>query len=212
MICPVCRVPNAEQFIEIDGHQYFRCIECRARFLDKKHFPNAVEEREQYELHENRIDDPCYRAYLDRLADPLKLKLRPNSQGLDYGCGPGPALAAMMREAQHDVTVYDPFFAPNAAALRRQYDFVTCTEVVEHFHTPAKEFERLDDLLRPNAWLAIMTCFQTDDAKFRNWHYRKDPTHVVFYRRETFEWLAAKRSWTIEIPRKDIVLLRKPAS
>ena len=37
-------------------------------------------------------------------------------------------------------------------------------------------------LVRPGGWLAVMTCFQTDDARFAGWHYRKDPTHVVFYR------------------------------
>ena len=54
-----------------------------------------------------------------------------------------------------------------------------------------------------------MTCFLTDDSQFDNWYYRKDPTHVVFYARETFEIIAEQRDWTCEIPTKDIVLFCK---
>jgi taurine dioxygenase len=56
---------------------------------------------------------------------------------------PGPALAAMLREAGHEVALYDPFFAPDPAPLAAIYDFVTCTETAEHFHDPRAEFARL---------------------------------------------------------------------
>jgi len=135
----------------------------------------------------------------------------PTAQGLDYGCGPGPALAMMLREAGHPMQAWDPFFAPDPDALVRRYDFVTCTEVVEHFHSPAAEFARLDALLRPGGWLGITTCLQTEDARFAAWHYRRDPTHVVFYRAVTFEVIAARFGWRCELPEKDVVLMHKPA-
>ena len=50
--------------------------------------------------------------------------------GLDFGAGPGPALAAMMSEDGFDVAIYDPFFQPDAEALQRKYDFITSTETV----------------------------------------------------------------------------------
>jgi hypothetical protein len=56
-----------------------------------------------------------------------------------------------------------------------------------------------------------MTCFQTDDARFGSWHYRRDPTHVIFYREETMRHLADLFGWTCEIPEKDVALMRKPA-
>jgi hypothetical protein len=116
----------------------------------------------------------------------------------------------MLREAGHDMTLYDPFFHNDPAAFEQTYDFITCTEVAEHFHHPAEEFDRLDSLLRPGGWLALMTCFQTDDDSFADWHYRRDPTHVVFYRPATLQMIAAKRSWTCEIPVKDVALMHKP--
>lgn len=207
--CLVCAAP-AEHFLEVSGRAYFRCATCEARFLAPAHFPSRPDEQAHYLLHENEVDDPRYRRFLSKLATPLRDRLQPQSEGLDYGCGPGPALAAMLREAGHRVALYDPFFAPDPAPLARSYDFVTCTEVAEHFHNPAAEFDRLRHMVRPGGWLAVMTCFQTDDARFATWHYRMDPTHVVFYRAATFDYLARQWGWTCDIPAKDVALLRRP--
>lgn len=208
--CSVCRTPGPVHFMHVDERDYWRCETCQARFIDVAHWPMRAEEQAQYNLHENDPDDPGYRRFLAKLADPLLAKLKPASFGLDYGCGPGPALAAMLREAGHEAALYDPFFYPDPAPLADMFDFITCTEVVEHFHHPADEFDRLGALLRPGGWLAVMTCFQTDDSRFANWHYRKDPTHVVFYREETFRTISALRGWACEIVVKDVALLQKP--
>lgn len=45
-----------------------------------------------------------------------------------------------------------------------------------------------------------MTCFQTDDARFAAWHYRRDPTHVVFYRESAFRRIAERFGWRCEVP------------
>jgi len=166
--CPVCRAPSPAHFLRVDERDYLRCRSCEARFLDPDQRPGPTDERAHYLLHENNPGDPRYRKFLSRLVKPLLEKLGPQCRGLDYGCGPGPALAAMLREAGHDMALYDPFFR-------------------------------------------VMTCFQTDDALFANWHYRKDPTHVVFYREATFEVIAEQRGWACEIPVKDVVLMLKPA-
>lgn len=207
--CPVCTTP-ATHFLQAEGRDYFRCPACQARFLDPAWHPSPEAEHATYLLHENDAHDPRYRRFLSKLSDPLMARLPPMSQGLDYGCGPGPALAHMLREAGHDVSLFDPFFAPDATPLNLAHDFVTCTEVVEHFHHPAAEFDRLRQLVRPGGWLAVMTCFQTDDARFANWHYRKDPTHVVFYREDTFRYLANLWGWACESPVKDVVLMQRP--
>jgi SAM-dependent methyltransferase len=210
--CPVCRVPRPRPFLRVDARDYWRCETCEARFLDPRQRLSPQEERAHYLHHQNHPDDPRYRRFLSRLAVPLLERLPPGLRGLDYGCGPGPALAAMLREAGHEVAVYDPFFRPDPAPLRERYDFITCSEAAEHFHDPAGEFDLFDRLLRPGGWLGLMTCFQTDDARFAAWHYRRDPTHVIFYREATLRWIAAARGWTCEIPAKDIALMRKPDS
>ena len=216
--CPVCRDCNAQPFLRASGMDmdYWRCGVCQSTFLDPRHYLTAEEEAARYALHENDPNDAGYRRFLSRLVDPLLVRLVPGSSGLDFGCGPGfgeseaPALAAMLREAGHSVALFDPAFAPDRAALGRTYDFITATEVVEHFHAAADEFDRLDGLLRPGGLLAVMTGFQSDDDGFVEWHYRRDPTHVVFFREETLRLIAERRGWACEIPVKDVALMRKP--
>jgi SAM-dependent methyltransferase len=208
--CPLCAGRRIERFANVQQRDYWRCSVCALRYLDPAQRPDAETQRAEYLLHRNTPVDTGYRRFLSRLTGPLLERLHPGCEGLDYGCGPGPALAAMLGEAGHRLALYDPFFRDDTAALTRRYDFVTCTEVVEHFHDPAGEFAPLDGLLRPGGWLAVMTCFQTDDARFAGWHYRRDPTHVAFYRAETFDWLARRHDWRCEIPVKDVALLHKP--
>lgn len=207
--CPLCGAESTLFFTEA-GRDYFRCPVCELRFLDPAHHPAPEVEKAHYLTHENDVDDPAYRRFLSRLADPLITRLPPGARGLDHGCGPGPALAGMLREAGHAVALYDPFFAPDPAPLAGTYDFVTCTETAEHFHHPAEEFARLHALIRPGGWLAVMTCFQTDDARFAAWRYRKDPTHVVFYRAASFHHLAGLWGWSCTVPVKDVVLMQRP--
>jgi SAM-dependent methyltransferase len=205
----VCRSCCPKPFTSVSGRDYWRCDRCEARFLDPRQVPSRQAEYEHYLHHENDPDDQGYRRFLSRLADPLLEKLPPNLRGLDYGCGPGPALAAMFREAGHEMALYDPFFHPDPSPLSGTYDFITCTEVAEHFHRPAAEFDRLDDLLAPGGWLGLMTCFQTEDDRFAAWRYRTDPTHVVFYRETTLHRVSADRGWSCEIPTKDVALMQK---
>lgn len=207
--CPVCRTEATAPFFPPGDRDYRLCPRCAAVFLDPALLPDRETERERYLLHENDPDDGGYRSFLSRLADPLLRRLPPGREGLDYGCGPGPALARILEEAGHRVRLYDPFFHPDRAALQGNYDFITCSETVEHFHDPAGEFARLDALLRPGGWLAIMTAFRPADRDFAGWHYRLDPTHVVFYREETFRCLGRRFGWECEFPGPDVLLARK---
>jgi SAM-dependent methyltransferase len=188
---------------------YWRCGACLATFLDPCLRPSAERELAEYRLHRNHETDIVYRQFLSRLTVPLLERLPAGRQGLDFGCGPEPVLATLLREAGHSVALYDPFFRPDRAVLERRYDFIACSEVVEHFHHPASEFKMLDDLLEPDGYLAVMTQFQTDDARFADWHYRRDLTHVVFYRAHTLAWLAERHGWRCEFPVRNVALMRK---
>lgn len=149
---------------------------------------------------------------MSRLCDPLLERLPAGVEGLDYGSGPGPTLSFMLAERGFEIAIYDPFFAPDPEALRRSYDFITCTEVVEHFHAPGDELDRLNRLLRPGGWLGVMTELLREGCAFENWHYVRDPTHVCFYRPETMQWIARRYGWTLDVPHPNVALFRKQAS
>ena len=180
-------------------------------FVPPAFYLDRAAERAEYERHENHVDDPGYRRFLARLAEPLQARLPAASHGLDFGCGPAPALATMLREAGHRVACYDSFFHPEERVLTGFYDFVTATEVVEHLHQPGAELERLWGLLRPGGWLALMTKLVIDADAFARWHYIRDPTHVCFFSAETFHWWASRHAAVPQRCADDVVLLRKPA-
>jgi SAM-dependent methyltransferase len=207
--CIVCDSLSACFFVRVEGDRYSRCSACQATFLDPAQRLPIEEEHECYRRHRNDPEDEGYRRFLAKLVDPLLQWLAPRARGLDYGCGQGPALACMLREAGHRVRVFDPLFFPDPEPLDDRYDFITCTETIEHFHRPAEELARFDRMLRPGGWLALMTCFQTDDERFARWHYRRDRTHVVFYREATLRHIARRFGWTCEVPVKDVALMQK---
>ncbi len=207
--CPVCRAGRSSRLLEVERRCYWRCPECLATFLQPDQRPDRKAEKDEYDQHRNSVNDPGYRAFLAPAARALSDRVAAGGQILDYGCGPGPALAAMLTEHGYNVSLYDPIYQPDTAALGRRYDAITCTEVVEHFHHPAEEFRHLNDLLRPNGWLIVMTRFQTDDARFARWHYRRDPTHVVFYRPQTFAAVGRQLNWEVQCKPPQLALIRK---
>jgi 2-polyprenyl-3-methyl-5-hydroxy-6-metoxy-1,4-benzoquinol methylase len=183
---------------------------CGLIVVAEAHWLPRAEEKARYDLHQNSPEDEGYRAFLGRLVAPLGDRLAPGSRGLDFGCGPGPTLSVMLEEMGHSVALYDPFYKPDRDVLEGVYDFVTATEVFEHLRRPRQEAELLWSLLRPGGLLGIMTRLVPDDVDFATWRYKDDDTHIAFYARRTFEWLAAKLKARVDILEPDVVLLHKP--
>lgn len=207
--CPLCLSRLLSDFFRDKRRNYLRCADCQLVFVPSAQHLSASEEKAIYDLHENQLDDPGYRRFLSRLALPLSDRLAPQSTGLDYGCGPGPLLASMLREQGHNVAIYDPFYANHPQLLQASYDFITCTEVIEHFRQPHPEFQRLFKLLNPSGLLAIMTKLVIDADAFSRWHYKNDLTHVSFFSEATLQWLANQYRCQLEFVAKDAIIFRK---
>ncbi len=126
-------------------------------------------------------------------------------EGLDFGCGPGPALAHELERLGFFMNLYDLYYQPDTTPLNRQYDFVTCTEVIEHFNHPAKPVEQLFSLVKESGVLAIMTKLVIDQERFKSWHYKNDLTHVSFFSQQTFLWLADKYNCDVTFVDKDVI-------
>lgn len=208
--CPVCGGGQSTPTASVAGRDYLRCADCHLSFMLPAHRLSCESERAYYRLHQNDPADAGYRRFLSKLADPLIRSLPPGARGLDYGCGPGPTLSVMLGEAGFAVRDYDPCFVPDEAALLDTYDFITCTETVEHFHRPSHEFARLDELLKPGGCLAVMTETLESAPAFGRWWYVRDPTHVCFYATETMRWIANSRSWRMVGPARNVTFFLKP--
>lgn len=188
--CPLCSGIQSDCFYtKPSGERYRSCFRCGVVFLEPQFLLEHGEEERRYLLHRNDIEDPKYRQFLEPVAQAISDRVSVPSRGLDFGCGPGPLLAKMLGERGYEMFVYDPQFFPHHKVLDLAYDFVTCTEVVEHFHRPKEEFLRLSNLLKPGGCLVVMTETIEDLNRFEAWHYHRDPTHVVFYGTRSFEYI-----------------------
>ena len=209
MPCPLCAAP-AHWLLDDRKRSYWQCEKCLMVHVPKRWQLSAEQEKAEYDRHENHPDDPGYRRFLSRLAEPLLQRLPAASSGLDFGCGPGPALAVMLREHGHQVALHDLYYHPNPEALRQQWDFITATEVVEHLAAPREVLEQLWQCLKPGGWLGLMTKRVSNPEAFRTWHYKSDPTHISFFSEQSFRWLATRWQAELEVIGADVVLLRKP--
>tara|TARA_B100000965_G_C19540862_1_gene735518 strand:+ start:363 stop:995 length:633 start_codon:yes stop_codon:yes gene_type:complete len=209
MECIVCKSNLTDIFLVVDQKTYWECNTCDAKFLDKDHYIDRKAEKNHYLKHENYINDKHYKNFLSQLYNPLKKILSKNDEGLEFGCGHGPALAYMIKSDGFKIDLYDPFFYPNKKVFKKKYNFITCTEVVEHFYSPFKEFKILDNLLKAQGCLGIMTSFFNEKLSFKNWYYRRDPTHVVFYSQQTFKYIASEKNWDCYFVGKNVVLMKK---
>ncbi|MBY8275860.1 class I SAM-dependent methyltransferase [Vibrio fluvialis] len=208
--CPLCHSDDIHAYYEDAHRAYLQCQPCQLVFVNPEHRLSAQREKAFYDLHENDPNDAGYRRFLSRVCTPMLERVAPHSQGLDFGCGPGPTLSLMLEEAGYQVALYDIFYHPNEQALATTYDFMTATEVIEHLHDPHRVWQQWLNLVKPGGWIGLMTKMVKDVDAFATWHYKNDLTHVIFFSRHTFEYLAERDQLELEFIGNDVILLRKP--
>ena len=207
--CPLCGGSDLALYFKDSHRVYLACPNCCLVSVPGQYYLTPEAEKKEYDLHDNDPADPGYQRFLSRLSRPLLERLGPGQRGLDFGCGPGPALHQLLQAHGHTVDLYDPFYANDRDVFLNTYDFIVATEVVEHLHRPGQVFDRLFGLLRRGGWLGIMTKLIRDKAAFSRWHYIRDLTHVCFYHRQTFVYISQKYKAGLCFVDDDVILLQK---
>lgn len=190
--CKICPSKVRPIYDQQYDHNYYCCDNCEFIFLDERKIISPEKEKKEYSFHENSFDNEGYvnmfREFIAKAIRPHKSKIK---TALDFGSGPGPVLAGLLRQEGFKVDVYDKYFAPEKVYLNKKYDLITATEVFEHLSDPLTTLKLLKSHLNENGILAIMTLFhQNNDEHFKNWWYRRDSTHISFYTPKTFEYMA----------------------
>jgi len=207
--CPLCENINSQHYYKDKIRDYFQCTQCQLVFVPKSQYLDSESEKSIYDQHENDPEDEGYRRFLSRCTIPLSQKIKSNSIGLDFGCGPGPTLSMMLQESGHTMTLYDIYYYPDNQVLKKTYDFITATEVIEHLYYPNEVWQQWLNLVKPSGWIAIMTKLVKNVEAFSKWHYKNDLTHVCFYSHDTFRYLAERDKLQLEFVGNDVILLRK---
>ena len=188
VICPLCNSTSTLS-CEKPKHLFYKCNNCDGIFRPKDTFLTAEEEKEHYEKHNNDVFDERYQNFVSPIVDAILQDFPPEAKGLDFGSGTGPVIAKMLLDKGFQVINYDLFFANDVSLLKEKYDYVSCCEVMEHFHHPYQEFELLKSLLLPKGKLYCKTEVYSNQKPFENWYYKDDFTHVFIYQPKTLEWI-----------------------
>ncbi|MBK9291093.1 MAG: class I SAM-dependent methyltransferase [Bacteroidetes bacterium] len=178
--CPLCR-GSSVYFHKQKDRVFFICTQCGGVFVPAWHHPSAEAEFQRYLKHRNDVHNPGYKASVQPVIDYIQQNYAPSHQGLDFGCGPASAVMYWLKEAGYNIVGYDPFFEPSTRLEEENYDYITCTEVIEHFRRPAETFGLLYSLLRPGGQLVCTTKLLPETGDFKNWYYKNDLTHLFFY-------------------------------
>ncbi len=197
--CKICAAGTKPLWDEQFKISYFFCSRCQYIFIDEKEIVSPEQEIALYKQHNNTLENEGYvnmfEAFISKTILPYQERIK---RVMDFGCGPGPVLAELLKRRGFEVDVYDPYFYPETIFEQRNYDLITATEVFEHLKDPLETARLLRGHLNPCGILAVMTLFHPGEASaFKKWWYRHDPTHISFFQPQTFKALADRLGFRV---------------
>ncbi len=206
--CIVCSTKVDKKIAELDHYSILKCPECSLRFLDP--MPSAECLTEFYSSHENfshyaKVADRKLRsgsAKIKRL-----MKYNRGRTFIDIGCSTGANVEAA-RRLGFDATGIDlcqesinfaqknfpaaKFKLGTVESLDEKFDFVFCTEVLEHVTKPHEFIESIAQIMNSGAILYMTT---PDAGHFRvprdfaRWKHVHAPDHLAYYQLPTIKRL-----------------------
>jgi SAM-dependent methyltransferase len=187
---------------------FLHCPQCDLIFVPESHHLSPEQEVSRYKMHRNTLSNEGYVGmFLEKIA--MVHKYCPDVKSvLDYGCGPTPVLAELLKRDGFSCEIFDPYFFP--VFPEGSYDLVISTEVFEHLREIKAELQRIRTLIKQGGYLAVMTSQHDVVSDFENWWYKNDPTHICFLGGRTFEWLANEFGFDIIYQdNKNFIILNK---
>ena len=211
-LCKICQNKTRTIRDEKKNLSYYRCLSCGFVYLDDNSVIDSVSEKKQYELHNNSFESLGYvkmfKDFIEEAISPYEHNIK---IALDFGCGPGPVLAELLRRKGMEVDQYDLYFSPQKVYEAKKYDLITSTEVFEHLQKPIEVLETLVQHIHDNGYIVLMTKFPPkDDTTFLNWWYKRDVTHISFFTPKSFEIMAEKVGLKMLKTINDNIVVFKP--
>lgn len=192
MKCAICDEVTRQLYDPQFDLTYQCCDHCGFIGQDRGQLILFEEEREEYDRHENDINNEGYVNFFKRFLDAALIPYARLGDGLDFGSGPEPVLSQVMaRDYGTRPDIYDLHYSPEKVYQGKVYDYIVTTEVIEHVKDPKSVLRMFHQLLKPDGVVAIMTLFhEDDDDLFLKWWYRRDVTHISFFLPRTFDRMA----------------------
>jgi len=171
--------------------RFFRCGNCHSVHVPHRFHLTEEQELERYALHENNSSDSGYRSYLSGVISSIE-KLTGDISAmrvLDYGSGENAVMTRILLDRNISAVAYDPNYYP-LSSVDGAFDLIIACESSEHFRNPREEFQRILTHLKPGGYLYCRTELLDSTPYFSAWYYKNDPTHIFFYSKDTFLYLA----------------------
>ncbi len=215
MHCKICQGPTEAFFDTYMKCETYHCHECEFIFKEEAAIISNEKELKVYEQHNNTEENLGYVAmfqdFMEKTFLPYKKEIH---TVLDFGSGPNPVLANIMTHQGFQVDHYDKFFAPEKVYVDKKYDLITSTEVIEHISEVQETMALFSEHLQEGGYLALMTQFHPNEKEaYLKWWYRRDPTHISFFRPHALQTLAQQHHFQyISGDEKKIILFQKRAA
>jgi SAM-dependent methyltransferase len=206
--CTLCK-GKTRLYYQDKFRRYLQCHDCNGVMLSPEFYLDAEAEKARYLSHNNDVDDKGYQEFVNPITKSIQQEFFPNSLGLDFGCGTGPVAAKQLQKNGYNINLYDPFFQNYPEHLNLKYDYIICSEVMEHFHSPWKEFVKLNSLLKSGGKLYCKTSLISEEINFKDWYYKNDPTHVFFYSKLSLEWILKNTTFQSLKIEEDLIVFSK---
>jgi len=209
--CHICEKKSKIFINEKTKINYYDCQDCEYIFKSAENYQDFKTQKKRYDLHQNKDSDKQYEAYFQHFLDFVLPKISKAKTVLDFGCGASTLLAQMLEKKGFKSTYFDPIYYPEISLDEKKYDLIVSVEVFEHLSQPKETFAYLIEKLNTGGHLAIQTEFHPNNKEaFMSWYYPQDPTHIVFFRKKTFEVLAKDFSCNIVADNgKNMIIIAK---
>ncbi|MFN8846278.1 MAG: methyltransferase domain-containing protein [Bdellovibrionales bacterium] len=172
--------------------QFWACEDCHFVFREPLQWLSVEAEAERYLSHQNSVESIGYQNFLTPVVEMIQNRQKPTERGLDYGCGPQSVIQFLLQKNNYQMEIWDPQFHPDPMPKQHVYDYVSCTEVFEHFRDPLQEARKIKNLMNIQGTMYVKTSWVDRVSDFSKWHYQRDPTHVGFFGKKSFEYLSSK--------------------
>jgi len=211
MNCKICKSNTLRLEDAALKKIYYYCPHCEYISLDPTSILSLTEEKKAYDHHQNSLENEGYVQMFENFLDFFWTEITCKKEFLDFGSGPTPVLSELLKRRGATVTCYDKFYQPNTPFKQHSYDAITSTEVFEHLKDPLSVLSLFHGILKPQGIVALMTLFHANNqTHFKEWWYKRDPTHITFYTPKTIAIMADICGFeVVKCDERRIIILRK---
>lgn len=177
---------------------HYRCVNCGFVFTDFFDEWTAEDFKSRVYNDQYHLADPPFEtdrparlaAFLDELLNPLGRDI----SLLDYGGGRGQMVRNLKAYGFESAVSYDPFYEENPVDIsNRQFDVVTCFEVVEHIPDQHDFFKTLLSHVAPQGVCLFSTLLVPEDRSTQEmadwWYICPRNGHLSFHTKDSLNLL-----------------------